>query len=76
MKRTKEDLERAQAQLAADREAAERLLASPAGEALIRYLTALWKRKGLGETPERTAYRVAFRDAVEQLEAIRAEGAR
>jgi hypothetical protein len=61
-------------QLEADRETAKRLLASPAGEALIRYLDVLWVRAGLGATPDKTAYRVAFRDAVQQLKDIRQEG--
>ncbi len=79
MKRiTREEMQRHQAdaarQLEEDAAAAARVLASPGGAALLRYLRRLWGRRGLGVTPEKTAYRVAFRDALEQLEDMAKEG--
>jgi hypothetical protein len=71
---SKEEVAATRAQLQADGVEAAKLLASPAGAALLRYLRALWARRGLGETAEKTAYRVAMRDAVEVLEDMRKEG--
>jgi hypothetical protein len=70
---TPEQRKAQQAQFEEDRAAARVLLGSPGGAALIRYLEASWERRGLGETPEKTAYRVALRDAVETLKDIRQE---
>ncbi len=61
-------------QTAKDREEAARTMASPGGAALVRYLERSWGRKGLGATPERTAYRLGLRDALEVLKDIRQEG--
>jgi hypothetical protein len=71
---TKEQLEARQKQRAEDAEAAKQLLASPRGAALIRHLEVLWSIRGVAETPEKTAYRLGRRDAVEELKDIRQEG--
>jgi hypothetical protein len=71
---TKEGLERKRQELVDDRATAVACLASPGGAALLRYLEAVWAQRGLGSTEAKTAYRVAFRDAVEELKDLRAEG--
>jgi hypothetical protein len=71
---TREQLEKQQEQRGDDRAAAAAFMASPGGAALLRYLAVTWGRRGLGSTAERTAYRVAFRDALELLKDIRTEG--
>jgi predicted Rdx family selenoprotein len=71
---TKEDAAAKRQLFAEDAKAAVVLLGSPGGAALIRYLEVLWSRRGLGDTPEKTAYRVALRDALEQLKDIQTEG--
>lgn len=74
--RTREQHQDRQKRLAEDRRTSEQLLASPSGAALIRYLEVVWETKripGLGSTPEATAYRVARRDAIQQLKDIREE---
>lgn len=75
MKRiTKEQAEARRKQRQEDAELAVKVLSAPAGAALIRYLEVLWARRGLGASPEKTAYRVALRDAIEQMKDIRQEG--
>ncbi len=71
---SKEEVEARAAQVQADQVEAVKVLASPAGGALLRYLRVTWLRRGLGETTEKTAYRVAMRDAVEFLEDMRKDG--
>ncbi len=75
MKITAEQRKAQQAQFAEDAASAVVVLASPGGAALIRYLEVRWSRRGLAETAEKTAYRVALRDAIEELKDIRQEGA-
>jgi hypothetical protein len=70
----KEETAAHQAQIQADEVVAMKLLATPAGAALLRHLRVLWSRRGLAETAEKTAYRVALRDAVEVLEDMRKDG--
>jgi hypothetical protein len=73
-KLTKEKIEAGRQQFADDEKAASALLASPGGEVLIRFLEVLWLRRGLAETAENTSYRVALRDAIDELKDIRKEG--
>jgi hypothetical protein len=56
-----------------DREALGRLLASPDADRAIRCLEVMWCKRGVGATPQETAYRVGRRDAVEELKAMREE---
>lgn len=56
-----------------DRAAAGRLLRSPDGERLLRFLTGRFVRRGLGADQREDAYRIAGHDLVDELEAIRDE---
>jgi hypothetical protein len=70
----RENIERRAQEHGDDRAAAAAYLASPNAAPLFRYLERLWNHRGVGDDPQKTAYRVAFRDALEQLKDIRTEG--